>query len=317
MEVLRDLDACPRPEAGTVLTIGAYDGVHRGHQKVIGRVRDLAAAQGCKSAVVTFDRHPARVVRPESAPLLLTDLDQRLELLAPTGIDYTLVLTFDDERRHESAEDFVHEVLLNCMAVRTVVVGEDFHFGHERRGNVALLEELGRDLDFTVEGLELFDADGRPAGENGRVSSTAIRRALASGDIEAATAALGRHHEVRGVVAHGDKRARELGFPTANVAVPDDIQLPADGIYAGWYERPNGDVHPAAISLGRRPTFYETAHASLLEPHLLDFSGDLYDEPAKVRFVERLRAEEKFDEVDDLIAQMGRDCEAARRVLGC
>jgi riboflavin kinase/FMN adenylyltransferase len=236
--------------------------------------------------------------------------------LAETGIDYALVLTFDEARSEESAEDFVDEVLIGCLAVRFVVVGEDFHFGHDRRGNVALLKELGRELDFSVEGLELFDAEGRAAPVQDQVSSTAIRRSLARGDVRAAIEGLGRPHEVRGVVSDGDKRARELGYPTANVAVPDDIQLPADGIYAGWYERPNGDVHPTAISLGRRPTFYETAHASLLEPHLLDFSGDLYGEVAKVRFVERLRAEEKFESVEDLIAQIGRDCDDARRALG-
>ena len=316
MEVLRDLADCPRPDEGTVVSIGAYDGVHRGHRQVIDRVRELATEQGSRSAVVTFDRHPARVVRPESAPSLLTDLDQRLELLAETGIDDTLVLTFDETRSKESAEDFVREVLSGCLGVRTVVVGENFHFGHQRRGDIALLRDLGAELGFSVESLDLFDADGRVAGEDGRVSSTAIRRALEAGDVVAAATALGRPHEVRGIVSDGDKRARELGFPTANVAVPDDIQLPADGVYAGWYERPNGDVHAAAIALGRRPTFYEHAPVSLLEPHLLDFTGDLYGEVARVRFVERLRAEEKFDAVDDLIAQMERDCDAARRVLG-
>lgn len=316
MEVLRDPGACPRPDEGTVVSIGAYDGVHLGHRQVISRVRELAAADGARSAVVTFDRHPARVVRPESAPQLLTDLEQRLELLAETGIDYTLVLTFDEERSRESAEDFVREVLVDCLAARTVVMGEDFHFGHRRRGNAALLGEMGGELGFSVEGLELFDAEGRPAGHDGRVSSTAIRRALDDGDLGAATRGLGRPHEVRGVVGHGDKRARELGFPTANVEIPDEIQLPADGVYAGWYERPDGSVHPAAISLGRRPTFYEHAEVSLLEPHLLDFDGDLYGERARVRFVERLRPEEKYDSVDELIDQMGRDCDAARRILG-
>ena len=315
VEVLRDPGACPRPDEGTVVTIGAYDGVHLGHRQVIERVCELAAEHETRSAVVTFDRHPARVVRPESAPLLLTDLDQRLDLLAETDIDYTLVVPFDEARSQESAEDFVHDVLIECLGVRRVVVGEDFHFGHQRRGNVALLKELGWDLNFVVEGLELFDAKGRLAGEQGRVSSTAIRRSLAKGEVAQAADALGRPHEVRGIVTEGDKRARELGFPTANVAVPDDIQLPADGVYCGWYERPNGDVHPSAISLGRRPTFYETAHASLLEPHLLDFEGDLYGEAARVRFVDRLRPEERFESVDELIAQMERDCDAARQVL--
>ncbi len=315
MEVLRDLSSCPRPPEGTAVTIGAYDGVHLGHRAVIGEVRRRAAERGLASAVVTFDRHPASVVRPESAPRLLTDLDQKLELLAATGIDYCLVVTFDDTRSRESADDFVREVLAGCLAARAVVVGEDFHFGHNRAGNVALLRRLGDELGFEVEGLELVDGTGRAAGEGERVSSTRIRHALVEGDLQLANALLGRPHEVRGVVARGDKRGRELGFPTANVSVPGDVLLPADGIYAGWCERSDGSVHPTAISLGRRPTFYVEAHASLLEAHLLDFEGDLYDEKVKVRFVAWLRGEVRFESVDDLVAQIARDCDEARRLL--
>ena len=315
MEVLRDLSSCPRPPEGTAVTIGAYDGVHLGHQAVIAEVRRRAADRELASAVVTFDRHPASVVRPESAPRLLTDLDQKLELLAATGIDYCLVITFDETRRRETAEDFVREVLADCLAAREVVVGEDFHFGHARAGNVALLRKLGEELGFVVDGLELVGATGRVAVEEERVSSTRIRHALVQGDLGTANALLGRPHEVRGVVAQGDKRGRELGFPTANVSVPGDILLPADGIYAGWFERTDGSVHPAAISLGRRPTFYVEAHASLLEAHLLDFDGDLYDEHVKVRFVAWLRGEARFDSADELVAQIDLDCHAARRLL--
>jgi len=315
MEVLRDLSSCPRPPEGTAVTIGAYDGVHLGHRAVIGEVRRRAAERGLASAIVTFDRHPASVVRPESAPRLLTDLDQKLELLAATGIDYCLVVTFDDTRSRESADDFVREVLAGCLAARAVVVGEDFHFGHNRAGNVPLLRRLGDELGFDVEGLELVDGTGRAAGEGERVSSTRIRHALVEGDLRLANALLGRPHEVRGIVARGDKRGRELGFPTANVSVPGDVLLPADGIYAGWCERSDGSVHPTAISLGRRPTFYVEAHASLLEAHLLDFEGDLYDEKVKVRFVAWLRGEVRFESVDDLVAQIARDCDEARRLL--
>ena len=315
MEVIRDLSACPRPPRGTAVTIGAYDGVHLGHRTVIAEVRRRARERDLATAVVTFDRHPASVVRPESAPRLLTDLDQKLELLADTGVDYCLVITFDEVRSQEPAEDFVREVLAECLAARVVVVGEDFHFGHQRAGNVALLRSMGDDLGFEVDGLELVDAEGRPAGEPGKVSSTRIRHALVEGDLEPANEMLGRAHEVRGVVAQGDKRGRELGFPTANVSVPGDILLPADGIYAGWFERSDGSVHPAAISLGRRPTFYVEAHASLLEAHLLDFDGDLYGEHVKVRFVARLRGEERFDSVEALVAQIGRDCDDTRKVL--
>jgi riboflavin kinase/FMN adenylyltransferase len=316
MEVIRDLSGCPRPPAGTAVTIGAYDGVHLGHRAVIGEVRRRADEAGLRSAVVTFDRHPASVVRPESAPRLLTDLDQKLELLAGTGVDHCLVITFDETRSHEPADEFVREVLAGCLAARVVVVGDDFHFGHRRAGNVELLRTMGAELGFEVDGLDLVGVDGRPASEAGRVSSTRIRHALAEGDLVLATELLGRPHEVRGVVARGDKRGRELGFPTANVSVPGDIMLPGDGIYAGWFERASGSVHPAAISLGRRPTFYAEAHASLLEAHLLDFDGGLYDEHVKVRFVAWLRGEAKFDSADDLIAQMRLDCDEARRVLG-
>jgi riboflavin kinase/FMN adenylyltransferase len=316
MEVLRDPSACPRPPEGTAVTIGAYDGVHLGHRAVISEVRRRADAVGVGTAVVTFDRHPASVVRPESAPRLLTDLDQKLELLAETGVDYCLVVTFDEARSREPAEDFVREVLVGCLAARIVVVGDDFHFGHGRAGNVGLLRAMGADLGFDVEGLELVDAGGRPADGDVPVSSTRIRHALVEGELTFANALLGRAHETRGVVAHGDKRGAELGFPTANVSVPGDILLPADGIYAGWFERADGSVHPTAISLGRRPTFYVEAHASLLEAHVLDFSGDLYDEHVKVRFVARLRGEERFASVEALVEQIARDCDDARRVLG-
>jgi len=316
VEIIRSVEACPRPPAGTAVTIGAYDGVHLGHRAVIAEVRQRAARAGLRSAVVTFDRHPASVVRPDSAPKLLTDLEQKLELLALTGVDYAVVVTFDQARAAEPAEDFVAEVLVRCLAAKVVVVGEDFHFGHRRRGDVEMLKSLGADWGFEVEGLGLVDASGHPTDDDdAKVSSTAVRRALQAGDLDRANGWLGRPHEVRGQVQHGDERGRTLGFPTANVAVPDEVQLPSDGIYAGWYERPDRSFHPAAISLGRRPTFYEDAPVSLLEAHLLDFDGDLYDERAAVRFLARLRGEERFDSVDALIAQMRRDCDDARACL--
>jgi riboflavin kinase / FMN adenylyltransferase len=315
MEVLRDLESCPAPPEGTAVTIGAYDGLHLGHRAVIDQVRRRAADDGLRSAVVTFDRHPASVVRPESAPRLLTDLEQKLELIEATGVDYCLVIAFDEARSKEPAEDFVTEVLVGCLRARAVIVGHDFHFGHRRRGNVDLLRAMGPEHGFEVGDVELVDERGEAVGEDRKVSSTTIRHALAEGDLATATRLLGRHHEVRGVVAHGDERGRELGFPTANVSVPGDILLPADGIYAGWFERADGSVLPAAISLGRRPTFYAEAHASLLEAHVLDFSGDLYDEAVRVRFVERLRGEVRFDAVEALVEQMRRDCDAARRIL--
>jgi riboflavin kinase / FMN adenylyltransferase len=312
MEVVRDVDAAAAPPQGSVVTIGAYDGVHLGHQAVIAEVRRRAAADGLVSTVVTFDRHPAAVVRPDTAPRLLTDLEQKLELLEATGVDRCHVITFDAIRSKEPAEDFVREVLVDRHGARAVIVGEDFHFGHQRKGNVELLARLGAELGFTVDGLPLVAA---PEGLE-KASSTAIRHALAEGDLVRARAMLGRDYEVRGIVARGDGRGGpQLGFPTANVSVPSEVLLPADGIYAGWYERPDGAVHPTAISLGRRPTFYVEAQVSLLEAHLLDFDGDLYGEAARVRFVQHLRGEVRFDSVEALVEQIGRDCDEAREVL--
>ena len=297
----------------TVVTIGAYDGVHLGHQAVIAQVRGLAQGFGCRSAVVTFDRHPATVVRPESAPKLITDLDQKLELLAATGIDATVLVSFDEARSREPADVFVRTVLVDGLAARAVVVGEDFHFGHHRAGNVGLLRVMGQADDFEVVPVELVpraDAVAEP------ISSTAVRRALAGGEVEVAAGLLGRAFEARGIVVTGDQRGRLLGFPTANVEIPNQICLPADGVYAGWYERPGGSRHACAINLGRRPTFYEHADHSLLEAHLIDFSDDLYGERSYVRFSAFLRSERKFDGIDALVSQLKRDVESARSVLG-
>lgn len=316
VQVIHGDAPCPTPLDPSVVTIGAYDGVHLGHQLVIGEVRELAAARGLQTVVVTFDRHPATVVRPESAPRLLCDLEQKLELLAATGVDTTYVVQFDAERAKETAQEFVDEVLVGCLAARAVVVGEDFHFGHRRGGNVGLLRDMGATRGFTVEGLALVDASGRPAVSGPNVSSTAIRALLAEGDVRGAAGLLGRPHEVRGTVEHGDQRGRELGFPTANLAIPVDIALPADGIYAGWFERADGSVVPTAMSLGHRPTFYDRPQGEpLLECHLLDFAGDLYGEAVKVRFAERLRGEVRFESVDDLVAQMVLDVAATRELV--
>jgi riboflavin kinase / FMN adenylyltransferase len=317
MEVIDDLRQCPRPNQGSAVTIGAYDGVHLGHRRVIAEVRARAERLGLSTAVVTFDRHPATVVRPESAPLVLTDLDQKIELLADTGVDHVVVIAFDESRSLESAEDFVEEVLVGCLRARVVVVGQDFHFGHGRRGNVALLSQMGEERGFEVIGLGLVDESGDSSSAPGEpVSSTRIRTLLSEGRVTDAGRLLGRPHEVRGVVRRGDGRGGAvLGYPTANVAVPQEILLPADGIYAGHFERTDGSVHAAAISLGRRPTFYEHADSSLLEAHLLEFSGDLYGERVKVRFVTRLRGEERFDSPEALAAQMAKDVEATRAAL--
>ncbi|QGG94875.1 bifunctional riboflavin kinase/FAD synthetase [Actinomarinicola tropica] len=313
MQVIRDNDPSPASIEGCAATIGVYDGVHLGHQAVIRTTQERAAALGVPMAVVTFDRHPATILRPENAPLLLTTLEQKLELLELAGVDCTFVVHFDEARSKEAAEDFVTEVLVGRLGARSIVVGEDFHFGHQRRGNVAMLRDMGAIHGFTVEGLDLLPS---PTGATEPVSSTAIRRSLAGGDVAAAASMLGRSYELRGTVVQGDQRGRLLGFPTANVPVPTAMAIPADAVYAGWYIRPDGSRHAAAINLGRRPTFYEHADTSLLEAHLIDFSGDLYGEPARVEFVQLLRSEMRFDGVEALVAQLELDVAHAREVLG-
>jgi len=296
----------------TVVTIGAYDGVHLGHRAVISQVRERATAMGASSVVVTFDRHPASVVRPESAPRLLTDPQQKLELLASTGVDATLVMPFSESQSREAPRDFVQRVLIDALKMRAVIVGEDFHFGYKRGGNVTLLREMATANDFEVSPLNLI---ARTDGVNEAVSSTAIRRALSGGDVRRASEMLGRAHEVRGTVVQGDKRGRTIGFPTANVAIDASLCLPADGVYAARVTIGDGSTHPAAINIGRRPTFYEHAQHSLLEAHLLDFSGDLYGQTLRVAFVEFLRGERKFAGIDELRSQLQTDIAQARAAL--
>lgn len=315
MQIVRDLSTRPVGLESSALTIGAYDGVHLGHRAILAAVRERAAALGSSSAVVTFDRHPAEVVRPESAPRLLTDLDQKLELLAGTGIDYAVVVPFDEARAAETAEDFVRTILCSVMGATSVTVGEDFHFGHRRQGNVALLEELGRELGFEVIGHRLVAADGSDARDDASVSSTAIRRALVEGRLDDANEMLGRPHEMRGVVVRGDERGRTIGFPTANVAVGERMLIPADGIYAGRFRTAESGWLDSAIYLGHRPTFYGDEAAVVLEVHVLDFDGDLYDQPVQVRFDRRIRGDQRFDGVDALAAQLQLDCDEARRQL--
>lgn len=311
MEIVRDPNKCPSVDGGHAVTIGTYDGVHVGHQAVIKATQDIAQRLDTKMAVVTFDPHPASILRPENAPLLLTDLDQKLELLDALGVDTCVVVPFDEVRASETAEEFVARVLVDCVGARSIVVGQDFHFGKNRAGNVTSLTALGHQHGFEVHGIDLLP---RPDGTIESVSSTAIRRSLAGGDVVTAADLLGRPHEVRGPVVQGDKRGRTIGFPTANVAVPHVRALPADAVYAGWYIRADGTRHSAAINIGKRPTFYQDAEHSLVEAHLLDFDGDLYGEIARVQFVELLRSEQRFDGIEALRAQLqidiGRTAEA-------
>lgn len=312
MEILRDLEQSPASAEGHAITIGAYDGVHLGHLAVIDATRGIAERLGVKTGLVTFDPHPAYVLRPESAPRLLTDLDQKLDLLEAAGVDTVVVVPFDERRAEETAEAFVEAAIVGRLGAKAVVVGRDFHFGKDRAGNVELLTKLGEHHRFEVEGVQLLPLS---SGATDAVSSTAIRRALASGEVAAAAKLLGRTHELRGPVVSGDQRGRTIGFPTANVAIGKQMAMPADAVYAGWYIRPDGSRWPAAINIGKRPTFYHNAEHSLLEAHLIGFEGNLYEEPARVQVVELLRSEQRFDGIEELTAQLKLDIHNAEKLL--
>ena len=297
----------------SVVTIGVFDGVHRGHQRIVGRATAAAAELGLPVVVVTFDPHPDEVVRPGAHPPHLGTARRRAELLAGLGVDAVCVLPFTREFSELGPDEFVHAVLVDRLHAVRVVVGEDFRFGYRAAGDVALLAELGEKYDFTAEGVPLLADDGV------RISSSEIRERLAAGDVAAAARDLGRPHRVEGVVVRGRRRGRGLGFPTANLETPPHTAIPADGIYAGWLTSldPGGreqERWPAAISVGTNPTFDETERS--VEAHALDRDDlDLYGTHVAVDFVARLREQVRFGSVDELVTQMHRDVDAARALL--
>ena len=299
------------PDTSTVAALGTFDGVHLGHQEVLGRAVSEALNRGIDSAVVTFDRHPAEVLRPESAPKLLTNLGEKLELIAGCGIDRTFLVEFDGTEAERGAAQFTEEVLLGQVNAEALVVGHDLHFGRGREGTFDFLRATAPNLD-----LIRVDPVREAPDDLEMVSSTAIRRALRGGDVAHAARMLGRSYSVGGEVIQGEQRGRSIGFPTANIPVVEERAWPTDGVYAGWFERADQAVHPCAINIGKRPTFYQHAEYSLLEAHLLDFDDDLYGEVCGVSFVEFLRSERRFDGIDALVAQLKEDVTSVRHVLG-
>ena len=307
------LDDVPDGWGPSVVTIGVFDGVHRGHQRIVGRATAAAAELGLPVVVVTFDPHPDEVVRPGAHPPHLGTARRRAELLAGLGVDAVCVLPFTREFSELGPDEFVHAVLVDRLHAVRVVVGEDFRFGYRAAGDVALLAELGEKYDFTAEGVPLLADDGM------RISSSAIRERLSAGDVATAARDLGRPHRVEGVVVRGQRRGRALGFPTANLETPPHTAIPADGIYAGWLISldPGGGEQerwPAAISVGTNPTFDGTERS--VEAYALDRDDlDLYGTHVAVDFVARLREQVRFGSVDELVAQMHRDVDAARTLL--
>jgi len=304
MKIIRDINTVHlnRP---TVLTIGAFDGIHRGHQYLISRVIARAQEIGADSALVTLHPHPKVVLRPTSSLRYLSTIEERLDWLAPLGLDYVVVFPFSLETSQMRAREFV-QLLVDRLRLVEIFCGKDFALGYKREGNVEFLRALGREQGFAVTVADPHALEGQI------VSSTRVRELIAQGEIDEATRLLGRSPSVRGRVIEGDRRGRALGFPTANLAIAERRLIPADGIYAvrvrigdAWFG--------GAANIGTRPTFDKGQR--LVEVYVLDFDGDLYDQVIEVQFVKRLRAELKFENVNALVEQMKRDVAEARVVL--
>jgi len=306
MEVVRGIDSLPLDAERAIVTIGFFDGVHRGHQAVIGRTVALAGAVGLPAVAVTFDRHPREVFAPGTEPRQLTSPARKEELIAALGIDTLLVLEFTEEFSRIPADEFAKSVLVEGLHAEHVVVGANFTFGHKGFGTVSTLEDLGRTLGFAAEGVPLLEIDGRV------VSSTAVRQALAEGDVAWPRLALGRRYAVGGKVGEGAGRGATLGWPTANLDLPPKMLLPGTGVYAGRATLPRGSW-VAAINVGTNPTFgVEPLH---LEAFLLDFDDDIRGEHMTIEFWERVSDEERLDSVDALKRKIEADVRRTREIV--
>lgn len=297
------------PTNGTALTIGNFDGVHRGHQRLIATAKTAALRAGAETVVMTFDPHPAAVLAPSRAPTPLTTMSERMRLLESAGVDACIVLRSSPELFARTADEFLRDVVSACRP-RVIVEGQDFHFGHRRAGTVDLLRERGDQLGFETVVVAPIVADDLP--DTPLISSTEIRTALRAGDIARATALLGRPYEIRGVVGQGDGRGATIGFPTANMA---DVQhmLPLEGVYAAWTEVARQRIVAAVVNIGPQPTFDQPAVR--VEAHLLDFDEDLRRMPLVVMPQQRLRGQVRFSGVEALVAQIREDVAAARSIL--
>ncbi|WP_329270179.1 bifunctional riboflavin kinase/FAD synthetase [Streptomyces sp. NBC_01451] len=311
MQRWRGLEDIPEDWGRSVVTIGSYDGVHRGHQLIVRHAVERARELGVPSVVVTFDPHPSEVLRPGSHPPLLAPHHRRAELMAQLGVDAVLILPFTKEFSKLSPADFVVKVLVDKLHARAVVEGPNFRFGHKAAGNVGFLTELGRTYDFDVEVVDLYVSGEAGGGEP--FSSTLTRRLVGEGDVGGAGEILGRPHRVEGVVVRGAQRGRELGFPTANVETLPHTAIPADGVYAGWLHA-DGEKMPAAISVGTNPQFDGTERT--VEAYAIDRVGlDLYGLHVAVDFLAFVRGQARFDSLDALLVQMSEDVKKCRELI--
>ena len=305
--IVRDVpDVEPAERA---IAIGSFDGVHLGHRLVIGRAAEVAAHHGIRSSVVTFRPHPMTVLRPERAPRELTSPARQEQLLGEIDPDELLLIRFTHAFSQLTYEQFAEEVLAGALGVRHVVVGENFRYGNRAQGTIETLRASGERLGFEVEPAPLLQVDGAP------VSSSRIRDLLAAGEVERAAALLGRDPSLEGTVVHGDGRGRELGFATANLEAAPHSAFPATGVYAGR-AHVEGGTWPAAISVGYNPTFSDDRQKVRVEAHLLDFDRDIYGAPIRIDLTHRLRDEERYDSIDELVTQVHRDIHAVRDLVG-
>lgn len=293
----------------SVVTIGVFDGVHTGHQTIIGQAIEAGAERRCRAVAVTFDRHPEEIVRPDAVPPYLQSLDAKIEALTELALDLVVVLPFTRELSQLTPDDFERHVLVEPLSATLVIVGSNFRYGHRAVGDITTLEEAGRRHGFEVRPVGLVSSD------DSAISSTEIRKRLLAGEVEWAAQALGRPHRLRGVVGRGDGRGRSIGVPTANLVLDDRIVIPKVGVYAGHARQlPDGPWHVCVTNIGSRPTF--GGQDVTVESHLLDADLDLYDRQLEVGFSMRLRDERRFDGVEELVAQIHRDIERARAELG-
>ena len=308
MQRWRGLDAAPPGWGRSVVTIGVFDGVHRGHQAIIGEAVARARATNVPSVVLTFDPHPSEVVRPGSHPTVLTSPRYKAELVEGLGADVLCVLEFTLEFSRLTPAEFAHLVLVEHLHASGVVVGENFRFGHKAAGDVAALAAIGERFGFAATGVPLV-RDGETT-----ISSTYVRSCVDAGDVAAAARALGREHRVEGVVVRGDMRGRTIGYPTANLRTAPHTAVPADGVYAAWLVRA-GERLPAAVSIGTNPTFQ--GRERRVEAYVLDFDGDLYGDDVALDFVASLRTADTmtFESVEALVEQIGRDVANTRELL--
>lgn len=294
------------PDRDSTVTIGVFDGVHRGHRHLIGRLVREARDAGTLAGVVTFKNHPITVLRPGAEVRFLTDLDERVRLLKELGVDFVAPIRFDRKLANLSSRDFLAR-LYESLRMRRLIVGPDFAMGRDRDGTLDTLPAIGESIGFSFESVDLMTDSA------GVVKSTTIRNRIAEGDVSRASKLLGRNFSISGTVVHGEERGRELGFPTANLELGPGLMFPGDGIYATWAHLESGS-YMAATSIGVRPTFDDGENRTI-EAYLLDFSGDIYGQTMRLEFVQYLRGEEKFDTLQALLDQMGEDVRQARDIL--